>query len=118
MTDEADEFIRAVMADMMDSQLTVLPEELTRPLPTATRPADRDERFVLAVDLGTGGPKVGLVSLTGRDRVERPLPGRDPPAARAAARCRTPSEWWAWSPTPAARAMRQRRGRARRRSSR
>lgn len=27
---------------------------------------DRDERFVLAVDLGTGGPKVGLVSLTGR----------------------------------------------------
>ena len=31
-----------------------------------TLPADRDERFVLAVDLGTGGPKVGLVSLTGR----------------------------------------------------
>ncbi len=27
--------------------------------------AGRDERFVLAVDLGTGGPKVGLVSLTG-----------------------------------------------------
>ena len=26
----------------------------------------RGERFVLAVDLGTGGPKVGLVSLTGR----------------------------------------------------
>ncbi|HEY4947014.1 MAG TPA: FGGY family carbohydrate kinase, partial [Acidimicrobiales bacterium] len=25
----------------------------------------RDERYVLAVDLGTGGPKVGLVSLTG-----------------------------------------------------
>jgi xylulokinase len=25
----------------------------------------RDEQFVLAVDLGTGGPKVGLVSLTG-----------------------------------------------------
>jgi len=25
----------------------------------------RDERFVLAVDLGTGGPKVGLVSLSG-----------------------------------------------------
>src|SRR6186713_3663694 len=27
---------------------------------------DREQRFVLAVDLGTGGPKVGLVSLTGR----------------------------------------------------
>jgi xylulokinase len=27
--------------------------------------APRHERFVLAVDLGTGGPKVGLVSLTG-----------------------------------------------------
>ena len=26
LTDEADEFIRAVMADMMDSQLTVLPK--------------------------------------------------------------------------------------------
>jgi len=28
-------------------------------------PASRRERFVLAVDLGTGGPKVGLVSLLG-----------------------------------------------------
>ncbi|HET9875752.1 MAG TPA: FGGY-family carbohydrate kinase [Mycobacterium sp.] len=28
-----------------------------------SRPADRAERFVLAVDLGTGGPKVGFVSL-------------------------------------------------------
>jgi xylulokinase len=28
--------------------------------------AVRDERYVLAVDLGTGGPKVGLVSLTGK----------------------------------------------------
>jgi xylulokinase len=27
---------------------------------------DRHERFVLAIDLGTGGPKVGLVSITGR----------------------------------------------------
>jgi xylulokinase len=26
---------------------------------------DREEQFVLAVDLGTGGPKVGLVSMTG-----------------------------------------------------
>ncbi|MGI8662103.1 MAG: xylulokinase [Acidimicrobiales bacterium] len=30
-----------------------------------TRPS-RDEQLVLAVDLGTGGPKVGFVSLTGR----------------------------------------------------
>jgi xylulokinase len=29
-------------------------------------PVDRDERFVLAIDLGTGGPKVGLISLSGR----------------------------------------------------
>lgn len=28
--------------------------------------ADRDERLVLAVDLGTGGPKVGFASVTGR----------------------------------------------------
>ncbi len=28
-------------------------------------PGGRDDRWVLAVDLGTGGPKVGLVSLTG-----------------------------------------------------
>jgi xylulokinase len=27
---------------------------------------DRHERFVLAIDLGTGGPKIGLVSITGR----------------------------------------------------
>ncbi|MEI6701713.1 MAG: FGGY family carbohydrate kinase, partial [Actinomycetota bacterium] len=26
---------------------------------------DRDELYVLAVDLGTGGPKIGLVSVTG-----------------------------------------------------
>jgi xylulokinase len=37
---------------------------LSDPLPATT--ADRDERFVLAIDLGTGGPKIGLVSLTGR----------------------------------------------------
>ena len=28
--------------------------------------ADRDDRYVLAIDLGTGGPKVGFVSLIGR----------------------------------------------------
>ena len=32
--------------------------------------APRHERFVLAVDLGTGGPKVGLVSLTGHVALE------------------------------------------------
>ena len=37
---------------------------MSDPLPATT--ADRAERFVLAIDLGTGGPKVGLVSLTGR----------------------------------------------------
>ena len=30
------------------------------------RVADRDDQYVLAVDLGTGGPKVGFVSLAGR----------------------------------------------------
>lgn len=33
--------------------------------PPAATPVARDERFVLAVDLGTGGPKIGLVSLAG-----------------------------------------------------
>ena len=32
----------------------------------SARASDPDGQFVLAVDLGTGGPKVGLVSLTGR----------------------------------------------------
>ena len=32
---------------------------------TAGRPAGRDDAWVLAVDQGTGGPKVGLVSLSG-----------------------------------------------------
>jgi xylulokinase len=44
---------------------------LTPPSPdttvgTAPQVTDREERFVLAIDLGTGGPKVGLVSLTGK----------------------------------------------------
>ena len=34
--------------------------------PRSGTAADRDERFALAIDLGTGGPKIGLVSLTGR----------------------------------------------------
>ena len=34
---------------------------------------DRDSQFVLVVDLGTGGPKVGFASLLGR--VVHPQPG-------------------------------------------
>ncbi|HZM55201.1 MAG TPA: FGGY family carbohydrate kinase, partial [Acidimicrobiales bacterium] len=34
----------------------------------------RDERYVLAIDLGTGGPKVGLVSLTGAIAWKEHLP--------------------------------------------
>jgi xylulokinase len=30
------------------------------------RPTDRDDQYVIAVDLGTGGPKIGFVSVTGR----------------------------------------------------
>ncbi len=41
---------------------------------TARGPADRDDRWVLAVDLGTGGPKVGLVSLTGAIATSEHLP--------------------------------------------
>lgn len=37
-----------------------------RPTSTGAAPFDRDRQHVLAVDLGTGGPKVGLVSLAGR----------------------------------------------------
>ncbi|HLX87690.1 MAG TPA: FGGY family carbohydrate kinase, partial [Acidimicrobiales bacterium] len=32
---------------------------------SAARGGGRDDRYVLAVDLGTGGPKVGLVSMAG-----------------------------------------------------
>ncbi len=41
---------------------------MTVPAPSSVRTVGppRDERFVLAVDLGTGGPKVGLVSLVGQ----------------------------------------------------
>lgn len=55
--------------------------------------APRDERYVLAVDLGTGGPKVGLVSLTGalawRDHiaVTTSWPGEGAAEQDAA-------EWW------------------------
>ncbi len=55
--------------------------------------AGRDERFVLAVDLGTGGPKVGLVSFTGSiawsDHV--PLETRLLPGGGAV---QDASQWW------------------------
>ena len=39
---------------------------MSTPAKRTTRLADRDDQYVLAVDLGTGGPKIGFVSLTGR----------------------------------------------------
>ena len=51
MSAEADEFIRAVMADMMDQQAAV--------------PLCMSDELCLSIDLGTGGPKIGLVSLDG-----------------------------------------------------
>ena len=55
--------------------------------------APRHERFVLAVDLGTGGPKIGLVSLTGTllwsDHV--PLSTRLLPGGGAV---QDAEEWW------------------------
>jgi len=50
MSAEADEFIRAVMADMMDQQASILLHE---------------RRTLSQYRLGNGGPKVGLVSLDG-----------------------------------------------------
>jgi xylulokinase len=53
----------------------------------------RDELFVLAVDLGTGGPKVGLVSLTGRIayREQQPVATRFGLDGEAT---QDPEEWW------------------------
>ena len=39
---------------------------MSTPGERTTSLADRDDQYVLAVDLGTGGPKIGFVSLTGR----------------------------------------------------
>ena len=65
---------------------------------TASRPADdlvdrsdRGDRFVLAVDLGTGGPKVGLVSLDRRDGLAGPTSRSRPAGSTAAGRSRTPT---------------------------
>src|SRR6185436_18594458 len=55
--------------------------------------AERDDRYVLAVDLGTGGPKVGLVSLTGRIawRDHCPVATRRLPGGGAV---QDAEEWW------------------------
>ena len=49
-----------------------------------------DQQYVLAVDLGTGGPKVGLVSLTGVIACSEHLPV-ETRRARAAPPPRTPT---------------------------
>lgn len=53
----------------------------------------REQRFVLAVDLGTGGPKVGLVSLTGQIAWQDHLPvaTRHLPGGGAV---QDADEWW------------------------
>ena len=55
MTDEADEFIRAVMADMLDEMQSVA----RRPCARSDRDVHATEQFVLAVDLGTARPQGG-----------------------------------------------------------
>ena len=53
----------------------------------------RDEQYVLAVDLGTGGPKVGLVSLTGVIACSEHLPVETRRAPGGAA-TQDADEWW------------------------
>ena len=85
MTDEADEFIRTVMADMMDNAAgRALPRE------HRIRVADRrDERFALAIDLGTGGLEgrrwsrwPGALAWTTSARSRPTLPGGGADAGR------------------------------------
>ena len=52
-----------------------------------------DEQYVLAVDLGTGGPKVGLVSLTGVIACSEHLPVETRRAPGGAA-TQDADEWW------------------------
>jgi len=58
-----------------------------------TGPVGRDDRWVLAVDLGTGGPKVGLVSLTGRIawHEHHPVPTRLGPDGEST---QDAAHWW------------------------
>lgn len=60
---------------------------------TGSRPPDRDEQFVLAVDLGTGGPKVGLVSLTGHIAWQEHFPVKTTWLDGGGA-VQDPEEWW------------------------
>jgi xylulokinase len=64
----------------------------TRPVAGATVGA-REDRWVLAVDLGTGGPKVGLVSLTGAIawHEHQPVPTRHGPDGEAT---QDAALWW------------------------
>ena len=55
-----------------------------------------------AVDLGTGGPKVGLVSLAGARRLEGPHRRSRPGGSTTAAPCRTPRSGGRSSSTPPA----------------
>jgi xylulokinase len=65
----------------------------------------RDDQFVLAVDLGTGGPKVGLVSLTGAIACSEHLPveTRRPPGGAAV---QDADAWWRLIVTSAREAVR------------
>jgi len=62
-------------------------------MPDPVHGGPRDERWVLAVDLGTGGPKVGLVSLTGvvAWHEHRPVPTRLGPDGEAT---QDAGGWW------------------------
>ena len=83
LTDEADEFIRAVMTDMLDGMQSVPPDR--------DRGTARGQFARSPIDLGTTALKVGLVSFAGDGRVERP---RDVPARRVlpgGAASRTPA---------------------------
>ncbi len=53
----------------------------------------RDERYVLAIDLGTGGPKVGLVSLTGAIACNEHLPVSTHKTPDGAA-TQDADQWW------------------------
>jgi xylulokinase len=54
---------------------------------------ERDSQFVLAVDLGTGGPKIGLVSLSGRIASKEHVPIATTYPGRGAA-VQDANMWW------------------------
>ena len=99
LTDEADEFIRSIMTGLLDTQQSPPARMTTR---------SRDEQLVLAVDLGTGGPKVGFVSLTGKVAWQDhyPVP---PPALPEGGAEQDADEWWTIICDARAQGHRQRR---------